>query len=374
VSKKENYILETFLRLTNHTYPYGTEDSLVENMIKQGVFPDLEKDSHGNYYYKIGKSRTIFASHLDTACKDSTPVTHVFDGNMIKTDGKTILGADDKAGMVVILNMIEKKVPGLYFFFIGEEVGCVGSGLLADNWDKFQHSKYITKVVSFDRRGTSSVITHQFWGRCCSDEFGKILAGRLISTSDKLMLDIDDTGIMTDSAKFMGLVQECTNISVGYYKEHTYSESQNIEYLQILCNAVTQIDWETLPIVRTVDIDSEDFNCVDSEDFNEKSNFEEDYYSHFKYKDGVKKMYISKKQILSERIIIWNWINNVSNYFGVKSFTWNGNTLYIEDDMGKLELVGHRIDLIDMISELSSVPTKELSDKVTHNKTKKVLM
>lgn len=364
-------VRKKFLQLTNYTYPHGTEGFL------KGFLPNgYKEDGYGNYYYLIGNNpTTMFTCHLDTACTTQEKVKHVFEGDMIKTDGKTILGADDKAGMVVILNMIEKKVPGLYFFFIGEEVGCIGSGLLSDNWDKFEHSKFITKVVSFDRRGTSSVITHQFWGRCCSDEFGKILAGRLSSTSDKLMLDIDDTGIMTDSAKFMGLVQECTNISVGYYKEHTYSESQNIEYLQILCNAVTQIDWETLPIVRSVDLeDLEDFNYIDSEDFNEKSIFEEDYYSHFKYKDGVKKMYISKKQILKERMIIWNWINNVSNYFNVKSFNWNGNTLHIEDDMSRLEMIGHRIDLIDMISELSSVPTKELSDKVTYSKVKKVLM
>jgi hypothetical protein len=52
--------------------------------------------------------------------------------------------------MVVLLYMIEKKVPGLYYFFLGEEVGCVGSNNLAQNFNWPQ----ITKVVSFDRRGT----------------------------------------------------------------------------------------------------------------------------------------------------------------------------------------------------------------------------
>jgi len=366
-------IRKKFLQLTNYTYPHGTEGFL------KGFLPTgYKEDGYGNYYYLIGDNpTTMFTCHLDTACKDQQRVKHVFSGNMISTNGKTILGADDKAGMVVVLNMIEKRVPGLYFFFIGEEVGCIGSGLLADKWDEFQHSKSITKVVSFDRRGTTSVITNQFWGRCCSDEFGKILAGRLSSTSDKLMLDIDDTGIMTDSAKFMGLVQECTNISVGYYNEHTFRECQDIDYLQILCNAVVQIDWETLPIVRNIEEEINNFNDEDEDDdpyteLLDDGSFSEDYYSYFSIDGKTKKQYISKRQIIKEELIISDWIYNKSSYFGVKSFTWNGNSLYIESDMGRVDIVGTRADLINMISELSYVPNKELRPFIS--KVKKVLM
>jgi hypothetical protein len=245
VSKKENYILETFLRLTNHTYPYGTEDALVESMVKQGVFPDLERDSHGNYYYKIGKSRTIFASHLDTACKESTPVTHVFDGNMIKTDGKTILGADDKAGVTILLHLIKNKIPGLYYFFIGEEVGCIGSGLAA-KYDKFKG--LYDRIISFDRRDTGSVITFQSSSRCCSDAFANSLCTEL--NRNGMNYRSDDGGVYTDSAEFTHLIPECTNISVGYYKEHTTNESQDIKHLIKLADACLLVNWEKLPTRR----------------------------------------------------------------------------------------------------------------------------
>lgn len=263
MSKKENYILETFLRLTNHTYPYGTEDSLVENMIKQGVFPDLEKDSHGNYYYKIGKSRTIFASHLDTACKDSTPVTHVFDGNMIKTDGKTILGADDKAGVTILLHLIKNKIPGLYYFFIGEEVGCIGSGLAA-KYDKFKG--LYDRIISFDRRDTGSVITYQSSSRCCSDAFADELSKQL-NKRGGMSYKKDDGGVYTDSAEFTHLIPECTNISVGYYKEHTTNESQDIKHLAKLADACLLIDWENLPTRRDpskTEYKSYDYGCSGS--------------------------------------------------------------------------------------------------------------
>ena len=235
-----------FLQLTNYTYPHGTEGFL-KSHLPQGY----KTDKWGNFYYLVGETpSTMFTCHLDTACSKQQKVTHVQTHNMIKTDGKTILGADDKAGMVVILTMIQNKVPGLYYFFLGEEVGCIGSGHLSRNWEDVGFSKHINKVVSFDRRGNGSVITHQFYGRCCSDEFAEELSTRLSSTSEELKLRPDDTGVLTDSAQFMGIVSECTNISVGYYREHTTSESQDIEYLQKLCKVVCKINWENLPVMR----------------------------------------------------------------------------------------------------------------------------
>ena len=153
------------MKLTSNTYPYGYEEVLAEEMIKSGLFPEqIQTDQHGNYFIKIGESRTIFSSHLDTACKDHTSVSHVFRGNMIETDGKTILGADDKAGMTIMLWMMLHNIPGLYYFFIGEEVGCVGSGL-ASKYGDFK-DKY-DRMISFDRRGLDSVITYQSSSRCC---------------------------------------------------------------------------------------------------------------------------------------------------------------------------------------------------------------
>jgi di/tripeptidase len=44
---------------------------------------------------------------------------------MISTDGTTTLGADDKAGVSVLIWNITYLD---YTIFIGEEVGCIGSG------------------------------------------------------------------------------------------------------------------------------------------------------------------------------------------------------------------------------------------------------
>jgi len=248
VINKDNFIFETFLKLTSNTYPYGYEEVLAEEMIKSGLFPEqIQKDQHGNYFIKIGESRTVFTSHLDTACKDHTSVSHVLRGNMIETDGKTILGADDKAGMTIMLWMMLHNIPGLYYFFIGEEVGCIGSGL-ASKYGDFK-GKY-DRMISFDRRGLDSVITYQSSSRCCSDDFGKQLAKQLNKSGLGLAYKTDDTGVYTDSAEFVDIIPECTNLSVGYYKEHTTGEKQDIEHLKKLAKACLLVNWEELVTKR----------------------------------------------------------------------------------------------------------------------------
>lgn len=241
------FIKDTFLTLTSKTYPYGTEDDLVLDMQKKGVFPKLEKDSFGNYFLKIGNSRTIFASHLDTACKDQVKVKHrISKQQVVTTDGTSILGADDKAGITILLWMIKHNIPGLYYFFIGEEVGCIGSGKLASTYEL--KGKY-DRIISFDRRGTNSVITYQSSIRCCSDEFANALVKELNQTKN-FFYKKDDGGVYTDSAEFINQIPECTNISVGYLKEHTHAESQDIYHLNKLAIACLNVNWESLPTKR----------------------------------------------------------------------------------------------------------------------------
>jgi len=242
-------IKESFLRLTSRTYPNKTESELFH------LLPEnLETDGYGNKYFIIGENPSVmFTSHLDTATSANTPVNHVIDGDIIKTDGKSILGADDKAGVTIMLYMMEKGVKGLYYFFLGEEVGCLGSRWLSEVHAKTPDA-YIKKVVSFDRRGKDSVITFQSSSRCCSEDFGTALSKELNEKAKTLGIDFlyknDPTGVYTDSAKFTKIYPECTNISVGYQSEHTLMESQNIDHLEKLAKTVCLVDWESLPVSR----------------------------------------------------------------------------------------------------------------------------
>jgi hypothetical protein len=357
-------IARKFKQLTKLTYPHGTEDGLLKQL-PQGY----KKDKHGNYYLVIGNiPSTMFTCHLDTACSKQVSVNHVTDGVFIKTDGKSILGADDKAGMTVMLYMIENNIPGLYYFFIGEEVGCVGSGRLAKNWTNSEFSNSIKKVISFDRRGTKSIITHQLYGRCCSDEFASDLANRLNMTNYGFSFKLDDTGIYTDSAKFIDLVPECTNISVGYYNEHTTSERQDIDFLQRLCKGVCEVDWENIVVLRDPALSNFEYFNDDDDDFDEwlvdEDNviWSDSYYSFFKKDNDVIKMYISKDQIDDESMLISNWLMISGCYPGHTDIIWNGNSLYVKTE--NIDYVGDRIEIIEFIPELKTVSNRRLKEKL----------
>jgi hypothetical protein len=246
----------TFLSMVTKTYPHGHEEEVLEFLPN-----DLKKDKFGNYYKIIGSNpKTMFTSHLDTADRKQE-ITTLYsheneDGDeIITTDGSSVLGADDKSGVTVMLYMMAHNIPGLYYFFIGEERGGIGSRALNDEFDRFDYLKNIKYCVSFDRRRTVSVITHQMGRRCASDEFGTALCEEYNKSGLGLLLD--STGVFTDSASFIENIAECTNISVGYLNEHTGKELQNMTYLIELCKASVKVNWDSLPVKRKVGIDEE---------------------------------------------------------------------------------------------------------------------
>lgn len=261
---KAEEIKELWHKLTDFTYPYSMEDEVVD-IIEDYIPVNLKKDEYGNYFTKIGNSRSLFACHLDVVARQKlkiNKITYEKDGReYVKTDGFTLLGADDKTGVVILLNMIDNKVPGTYYFFIGEEVGYVGSGLL------YRQNEFLSnfdRAISFDRKGHGSIINRQKGEWCCSDAFVKGLSAEFKKNGMKFKAD--KFGMGTDAALFMGVIPECTNLSVGYFNEHTYSEEQDMDYMVQLANAATKINWEKLPVSRVPkSFDTEDPEEIEKE-------------------------------------------------------------------------------------------------------------
>jgi len=356
-------ILTTFLRLTEFTIPYGREYYFV-----QYLPTGTQMDEWGNYFIKIGESRTMFTCHLDTVCSKIEKVNHVIGSRFIKTDGTTILGADDKAGMTVILSMIERKVPGLYYFFIGEEVGGIGSGdaSFQGKWQDYD------RCISFDRRGYTSVITEQFYGECCSLEFAQELCQALNKTTPLFNFKPDDGGSFTDSASFMDYIPECTNISVGYFKQHTREEYQDLRFLNLLCEAVIKIDWESLPTRRNpedfypykkaklskVDLDGA-ADLIEQEKTYRSENAIHVFIDEVEYLAQVSDQRINREISMIEYYLVW--VEEITDF---KRVWWNGKDAWVEfyqsnSEGGKMDFIGNREDLIEMIPDLGEI---ELSD------------
>jgi hypothetical protein len=140
--------------------------------------------------------------------------------------------------------MIEAGIEGVYVAHAAEEIGGVGSSnLVLDNPAWLSN---IQVCLSFDRFGTNSVITHQGGRRTASDAFALSLADIL----GMPQLRPDTTGTYTDSMEYAGLVPECSNLSVGYYDQHTARESQDILYAETLLERLCEADWSALVVSR----------------------------------------------------------------------------------------------------------------------------
>lgn len=207
-------------------------------------------DAAGNLHFDLRTStehKTLFTAHIDTVHrKDGHNVVRV-DGKNWRADGDC-LGADDGAGVALLCHMMHHRVPGYYIIFRGEECGGVGSSWLAENMPELLRE--FDRAVAFDRAGYSDVITHQGGRRCASDEFANALASALTPEDFSMTYVPDSGGVYTDTAEFVGIIPECTNVSVGYFSQHGDREYQDVEFLEKLAAQLLMVQWDSLPTSR----------------------------------------------------------------------------------------------------------------------------
>jgi hypothetical protein len=212
-------------------YASGAEQAFVNEYVAP-LAPLV--DAFGNHMVRIGQMPVIWSCHTDTVhARGGRQTVHMRDGVATLTKGKAgmCLGADDGAGVWLMRQMILAERPGLYIFHRGEERGGLGSAYIADHTPEVLAE--MDCAVAFDRKGTSSLITHQSWDRCCSDQWARGFIKRL-----NLPYQLDDSGVFTDTANYTHLVPECTNLSVGYEREHGPTEWLDVGHLCDLRDAV----------------------------------------------------------------------------------------------------------------------------------------
>lgn len=243
---------QTFLNLC---YPRSDKDSQLElrdEFIQQFKDSNLDPflDGYGNLYVTIGATNVAFTSHLDNVDRGTSKHNKLSTSKGIVSlhpdSESTCLGADDAAGLFIMLTMIHNRVPGLYCFFLDEEIGCLGS-IHASTYE--QHIfENIDHMISFDRKGYSSVITHQMGEQCCSTEFSTALCDQLTNLAP-CKFNPDPNGSYTDSYSFIHMITNCTNLSVGYFNQHTRQETQDLDYLLAIAEVYSKVNWSDLPVV-----------------------------------------------------------------------------------------------------------------------------
>lgn len=215
--------------------------------------PGMAADAFGNRFLAIGKNpRVMWSCHVDTVASRGGPQEIRIDEQGVASlaQGKSgmSLGADDGAGIWIMLGMIAAQRPGLYVFHRGEELGCLGS-----RWIRRCNPDLLAGLdaaVAFDRAGTNDVITHQSFGRTCSDAFASSLASALNGLNRSFRYKPDNTGVFTDTNEYADIVPECTNLSVGYHGQHGPRETLIVGHCEQLLEAMLSLDASALAIER----------------------------------------------------------------------------------------------------------------------------
>ena len=263
-----NAPFERLLSVLSVARPYGGtgEAMLIDALMRwvPGVCVDavVERDRLGSLFVTVfgrggARARTLFTAHVDTAHpKDAGVALVVNNDGYIMTDDATCLGADDGAGVWVLMQMIAAHVPGTYAFFVGGEKLHQGSRYFAAHYRNvleegnssraYRFGKF-DRCIAFDQEGKTSVVTVHSNRRAASDAFAQTLANKLTQTMDgNWRWKLDPHGIDSNSAILTHLIPECPSISVGFKASRTPRESLDVYFLQDLALTCCEIDWEKL--------------------------------------------------------------------------------------------------------------------------------
>ncbi len=206
----------------------------MRRFIKRHIYNNISgvtivQDNAGNLLITKGESDSYpcICAHMDQVQhlhpKDFTCVENddVIFGYSPKERKQCGLGADDKNGLFIALECLASYDVIKCAFFVGEEIGCKGSGAVDVSF--FDDCRYCIQV---DRRGNSDMVTN-IYSEMCSEEF--------IRDVDCFShgYEISD-GLMTDVAELRerGVEVSCINLSCGYYEPHTDCEFTSKSDLQ----------------------------------------------------------------------------------------------------------------------------------------------
>lgn len=193
---------------------------------------------NGNLYITKGDAETYpcIVAHLDQVqdkhskdfrCYVTDDKVWGFSVENLRMEG---LGADDKNGIWVALKCLLNYDVMKVAFFMGEEIGCVGSSRADMSF--FDDCRW---VVQCDRRNGGDLITEASGVDLCSEDF--------VNAIDMGKFGYhEERGLMTDvmELKEQGLKVSCVNMSCGYYRPHTDGEYTVVSELR---NCLSFVEW-----------------------------------------------------------------------------------------------------------------------------------
>lgn len=194
-----------------------------------GMKVDFSEDKFGNIYATKGESDTYpcVICHTDEVhdIREKGYKVVRYNDLMFAINEETMqlngIGADDKNGIWVCLKALNDFDVIKCAFFVGEEIGCIGSSHADMKF--FDDCRF---VLQCDRKGNKDFIINASGTELCSAKF--IEACHINEFGYEVC-----HGLMTDvmTLKDMGLSVSACNISCGYYNPHTDNEMTRVSDL-----------------------------------------------------------------------------------------------------------------------------------------------
>jgi len=176
------------------------------------------------YIYAEGNIPVMLVAHLDTVHKNlPKEIFHdTFKNVFWSPQG---IGADDRAGVWAILQLITPKVKPYILFTTQEEVGGIGASIAA----KEIQAPDIKFIIELDRKGSNDAVFYD----CCNQEF----IDYIISFGFKENRgSFSDISVLCPEWNIAGV-----NLSTGYYNAHTKEEYLNLNELNINIKKIKKI-------------------------------------------------------------------------------------------------------------------------------------
>lgn len=201
-----------------------TEEELHKFLIKRlRKYYNNDKivNKEGKFIIAVGGNIGLVA-HLDVYGK--IPPTEIVYNKKHITAIDSILGADDRTGVFIILKMLENGFRPTLIFTHDEEVGGMGARAVADEYS----SLGVNYLIQLDRRGEGVV----FYGNGNEEFINYILSFR----NKKEYGSFSDISTLCPECNVSGC-----NLGVGYHNEHSHSEYQDIKALEDTLNVVVKM-------------------------------------------------------------------------------------------------------------------------------------
>ena len=224
---------------------YGFEDKMRDYIVNQLNDRNIQNytDEHGNVYATKGSANKFpcVVAHIDTVHEitEFSVVENNYKLSAIKPDGSpTGIGGDNKAGVFVCLELLDRFDNLKAAFFVSEEVGCLGSYLSDPIF--FENVGY---AIQFDAPFNNWVSHYSDGVELFSPEsdFFEIV-NQIFEESLPNYYGVLGNHPYTDVSALKVLYNfSCLNYSVGYYNMHSINEYVSIMDVDLCLNTAVKL-------------------------------------------------------------------------------------------------------------------------------------